>query len=91
MLKVVTEFLSYVVIVQLFLFLDLDGFFGVLLHWFCLIVLYSTCTFLASEMELFMGVVNDVNSVTISMESSLLEVRNSLLIITFLYCYCYYL
>ena len=27
MLKVVTEFLSYIVIVQLFLFLDLDGMF----------------------------------------------------------------
>ena len=83
MLKVVTEFLSYIVIVQLFLFLDLDSFFGVLLHWFCLIVLYSTCTFLASEMELFMGVVNDVNSVTISMESSLLgsEIQYLLLLL----------
>ena len=43
-----------------------------------------------------MAVVNDVNLVNIAMESSLLGVRNSLLIIfiiivTFVDCYCYYL
>ena len=32
---------------------------------------------MSSEMELFMAVVSDVNSVTIAMDSSFLEVRNS--------------
>ena len=39
-----------------------------------------------------MAVVNDVDSVTIAMDSFLLGVRNSLIIIIiFVYCYCYYL
>ena len=42
------------------------GLFGLLLQLFYFIILYSTCTFLASEMELFMAVVNDVNLVTIA-------------------------
>ena len=44
------------------------------------------------ETEFFMGVVNDVSSVTIAIDSSFLVVRNSLLIIIiFADCYCYYL
>ena len=44
------------------------------------------------EMEFFMALVNDVNSVTIAIDSSFLGVRNSLLIIIiFVDCYCYYL
>ena len=47
---------------------------------------------LASEMELFMAAVNDVNSVTIAMDSYFLGVRYLLLIfIIFVDCYCYYL
>ena len=47
---------------------------------------------LASEMKLFMAVVNDVNSVTIAMDSSFLGVRNlRLTIIIFIDFYCYYL
>ena len=72
-LKVVTELLSYIVIEQRFLFLDLVacckttfGFSGLLIHVFYLIIRDSTCTFLASEMELFAAVVNDVKVVTIA-------------------------
>ena len=41
----------------------------------------STCSFLSPEMELFMAMVSDVKSVTIAMDSSLLRVRNFLLIV----------
>ena len=41
--------------------------------------------------EIFMTVVNDVISVVITMDSSILGVRSSLIIIfIFVYCYCYY-
>ena len=41
--------------------------------------------------EIFMTVVNDVISVVITMDSSILGVPSSLLIIfIFVYCYCYY-
>ena len=73
MLKVVTDLLSFIVIVQLFLCLDLEGFFrttpglfGLWIHLFYFIILDSTCSFLSSEMELFMAMVSDVNSVTIA-------------------------
>ena len=51
------------------------------MHLFYLIIRGSTCTFLASEMEFFILVINYVNLVTIAMDSSFLGVRNSLLII----------
>ena len=35
-----------------------------------------------------MAVVNDVNSVTIAMDSSFLRVQNLLLVIIFVDCYC---
>ena len=83
MLKVVTELLSYIVIEQRFIFLDLDAcfrttlrLFGLSLHLFYLIIRDSTCTFLASEMDFFMAVINDVNSVTIAIYSSFSAVRN---------------
>ena len=66
MLKVVTELLSYIVIVQLFFFLDLDNLFWDYSRFiwitvtFYFNILHSICTFLASEMEPFMAVVNDV-------------------------------
>ena len=46
------------------------GLFGLLLQLFYFMILCSTCTFLASEMEFFMAVVNDVNLVTIATDSS---------------------
>ena len=68
------------------------GLFGLWIHLFYFIILDSTCSFLSSEMELFMAMVSDVNSVTIAMDSSFLGVRNLLLIIIiFVDCYCYYL
>ena len=47
--------------------------------------------FLSSDMELVMAVVSDVNSVTVTIDSSFLGVRNLLLVIViFVDCYCYY-
>ena len=70
------------------------GLFGLLLLLFYFIIRDSTCAFLVSEMGLFMAVVNNVNLVTIAMDSSFLGVQNLLLImiiIIFVDCYCYYL
>ena len=79
MLKMATELLSYIVTVQLFFswtwtacFRTTLDLFGLLLHLFYFIIRDSICTFLASEIELFMAVVNDVNLVTIAMDSSFL-------------------
>ena len=72
------------------------GLFDLLLHLFYLIIRDSTCTLPASEMEFFMAVVNDVNLVTIAIDSSFLGVRNSLLLIIIIIIiilvdyYCYY-
>ena len=68
------------------------GLFGLSLHLFYLIVRDSTCTFLASDIEFLMAVVNNVHSVSIAIDGSFLEARNSLLIIIiFVSCYSYYL
>ena len=73
-------------------FRSIFGLLGLLLHLLYFIIRDSICTFLASEMELFMAVVNDVNSVTIAMDGYFLGVRNLLLIIIiFVDCYCQYL
>ena len=62
------------------------------IHLFYFIILDSTCSFLSSEIELFMAMVSDINSATIAMDSSSLEVGNLLLIIIiFVDCYFYYL
>ena len=73
-------------------FRTIPGLLGLWIHLLYFIILDSTCSFLSSEIELFMAVVSDVNSVTIAMDSSSLEVRNLLLIIIiFVDCYFYYL
>ena len=48
--------------------------FGLWVHLFYCIILDSTCSFLSSEMELFVAMVTDINLVTIAMDSSFLEV-----------------
>ena len=73
-------------------FRTIPGLLALWIHLLYFIILDSTCSFLSSEIELFMAVVSDVNSVTIAMDSSSLEVRNLLLIIIiFVDCYFYYL
>ena len=71
MLKVVIESLSFIVILQLFLFLDLDGLFQdysrftrIMDTFILFIILDSSCSFLSSEMEVFMAMVSVVNLVT---------------------------
>ena len=55
------------------------------------IYLHSTCTCLAFETEFLMAAVNDLNSMTIAIDSSFLGTLNSLLLtIIFVDCYCYY-
>ena len=96
MLKVITEPLLYIVTVQIFLFLNFDGLFQdysrfirIIVTFFYFVIRDSICTFLALYMDLFMAVVNDVNSVTIAMDSSFSGVRNlQLIIIIFVDCYC---
>ena len=99
MLKVVTESLSFIVIVHYFFFWiwaacfrTIPGFLALWINLFYFIILDSTCSFLSSDMEIFMIIVSDVNAVTIAMDSSFLGVRNLLLIIIIFFgCYCYYL
>ena len=71
MLKVVIESLSFIVILQLFLFLDLDGLFQdysrftrIMDTFILFFILDSSCSFLSSEMEVFMAMVSVVNLVT---------------------------
>ena len=72
--------------------MTIPGLLGLWKYLFYFIILDISCSFLSSEMELFMAMVSDVNSVTIAMDSSFLGVQNLLLIIIiFVDCYCYYL
>ena len=58
---------------------------------FYLIVRDKSWIFLASEMEFFLAVVNDIKFVTIARDSSFLGVQDPAHIIIFAICYCYYL
>ena len=57
------------------------GLFGLWLQLYYSFIWDSTCTFLSSEMELFMAMVSNVNSMTIAMDSSFLRVRNLILLL----------
>ena len=94
LLKVVTELLSSIVIVQLFLFLDLYGLFQDYSRFIWIIATFILSFetvlvfFRLLRWRFLLAVVNDVISVTIAMDSFLLEVRNSLLIIIIIFVAC---
>ena len=65
--------------------------FGLSLHTFYSVLRNRACAFLGFEMELSVAVVNDVKSLTIVIDSSLLWVRQLPLIIIVAIFYFYYL